>query len=929
MAGDSDRIAPMDSGETHAPSQESALADGDSSRPRVPMDFGSAVLARLRQRGGGTRRYSVRQEIGRGGMGRVLAARDEELHREVAMKVMREDEAGNAESASLRSIRLARFLEEAQVTAQLDHPGIVPVHELGLDEQGRVYFTMKLVRGEDLSRVIEHARAGRDGWNETRVVNVLLRVCEAMAYAHAKGVIHRDLKPSNIRIGRFGAVYVMDWGLARVHGRSDERDLRVRELVPEDASELVISDRARQPAGESPLHTMDGTPIGTPMFMSPEQALGQLAELGPATDVYGLGAILYTLLAGRMPYLEPDMTPDGLAIVRRIRSGPPRALHEVAPHATPELAAICEKAMQRDASRRYREMGELAEELRAYLEQRVVRAHRTGPWNELRLWYRRNRSIAVALGLAGVAVLSGVGAVAWSESRRGAEAALRADALEAAELVREARWVGPIDSVGSSRIESWLNAADALVERRRDVGEELRTERARLLAAGLASEARLAPTDEDVQRLRAARGWVAEFEDVLAQARRALAGTAQPSDRVSDPAEAIRVLPDEIEMWRERAQKLERATRERSTLRGEEEAELLRYRALERLAFDVEEVAAELPVLRERLAEARGLRERSAGGAAAALWDDARASILDPQACPAYAGRIHRLEPVEGLVPLRRNPQSGLWEFHHLASGARPSLDGDGTWAMGADTGIVLVLLPGGPALVGAQATDPQAPRYDAEASRTEMPWNVELAPYFLAAHELTQGQWLRLGGESASLCAAGRQLNPDPRATRAHPIESTSARDCEQLLALHGLSLPTEAQWEYAARGASEARYVFGTEASALDGFANARREDPDALDRYARTAPVGQLAPNGFGLHDVLGNVGEWCSDAISDSQDRPTLRPGDGLREPQRPRDRVVRGGSYDSTPEQLRASARRGVHPSNADRFVGVRPSRPLP
>jgi len=924
-----DRIPPMESGESRSPSQESAIAGGDSSRPSLPLDFGSAVLARLRQRGGGARRYSVRQEIGRGGMGRVLSARDEELHRDVAMKVMREDDGGGAESSSLRSIRLARFLEEAQVTAQLDHPGIVPVHELGLDEQGRVYFTMKLVRGEDLSRVIEHARAGRDGWNETRVVTVLLRVCEAMAYAHAKGVIHRDLKPSNIRVGRFGAVYVMDWGLARVNGRSDERDLRVRELLPQDASELVISDRARQTAGDSPLHTMDGTPIGTPMFMSPEQALGRLAELGPATDVYGLGAILYTLLAGRMPYIEPDATPDGLAIVRQIRAGPPRALHEVAPRATAELAAICEKAMQRDATKRYRDMGELAEELRAYLEQRVVRAHRTGPWSELRLWYRRNRSVALALGLAGVAALAGAAAVAASETRRGAEAALRADALEAGELVREARWVGPIDSGGSARIESWLGAAEALVERRRDVVGELDTERAQLLAAGVAFEARLAPSDEDLQRLREARGWVTEFEDVLAQARRALAGTAQPSDRVSDPAEAVRVLPDEIEMWRERARKLERATRERSTLRGEQEALLQRHRSLERLAFDVEQLEAELPSLRQRLTEARGLRERSASGAAAATWDAALASILDPLACPAYAGRIHKLEPVEGLVPLRRNAHSGLWEFHHLASGARPSLDASGTWAMDADTGIVLVLVPGGTALVGAQAADSQAPRHDPDASRTEAPWSVELAPYFLAAHELTQGQWLRLGGECASLCAAGRQLNPDPRATRAHPIESSSARDCEQLLALHGLSLPTEAQWEHAARGGSELRYVFGAESSALEGCANARREGLDERDRYARTAPVGQLAPNGFGLHDVLGNVGEWCADAISDSQDRLTIRPSDGLREPQRPRDRVVRGGSYDSTPEQLRASARRGVHPSNADRFVGVRPSRKLP
>ncbi len=147
-------------------------------------------------------------------------------------------------------------------------------------------------------------------------------------------MIHRDLKPSNIRVGRFGAVYVMDWGLARIHGRSDERDLPVREFEPSEASEPVVPERTLQPTGDSPLHTMDGTPIGTPMFMSPEQASGCLDQLRPTMDVYGLGAILYTLLAGRMPYVEPHATPDGLAIVRQIRSGPPRTLRELVTRAT-------------------------------------------------------------------------------------------------------------------------------------------------------------------------------------------------------------------------------------------------------------------------------------------------------------------------------------------------------------------------------------------------------------------------------------------------------------------------------------------------------------------------------------------------------------------------------------------------------------------
>ena len=127
---------------------------------------------------------------------------------------------------------LGRFLEEAQITGQLDHPGIVPVHELGLDPAGRVFFTMRLVKGRTLQEIIQLVHDGKEGWTFTRAVHVLLKICEAMAYSHAKRVIHRDLKPANIMVGRFGEVYVMDWGLARVLGKEDKRDIRLKRLDP-------------------------------------------------------------------------------------------------------------------------------------------------------------------------------------------------------------------------------------------------------------------------------------------------------------------------------------------------------------------------------------------------------------------------------------------------------------------------------------------------------------------------------------------------------------------------------------------------------------------------------------------------------------------------------------------------------------------------
>ena len=175
-----------------------------------------ALLQKLGASGVRIDRYAIGPEIAHGGMGRVVQAWDAELRRAVALKVLRGD------PVDARQRR--RFLEEAQIAAQLDHPGIVPIHELGLDADGRPFFSMKLVRGLDLDQVLAAARTGRDGWTRTRVLHVLLRACEAVAFAHSKGVVHRDLKPANIMVGAFHETYVMDWGLAHVAG-SDGGDL--------------------------------------------------------------------------------------------------------------------------------------------------------------------------------------------------------------------------------------------------------------------------------------------------------------------------------------------------------------------------------------------------------------------------------------------------------------------------------------------------------------------------------------------------------------------------------------------------------------------------------------------------------------------------------------------------------------------------------
>jgi serine/threonine-protein kinase len=264
---------------------------------------------------------------------------------------------------------------------------------------------MKLVEGETLREVLDALAQGGGGWSQTRVLGLILKVCEAMSYAHTKGVIHRDLKPSNIMVGRFGEVYVMDWGLAKVLDRPGEKDIRLR---PSEGPR--IAKGGRSPGGEdtpgSPLLTMTGEVIGTPAYMSPEQAHGDQAAMGPHSDVYAVGAMLYHVLAGHMPYVPPGESPSTRAVWARVKDGPPHSLDKEATAAPAELVAICERAMARDASRRYPDMSALGGDLSAYLEGRVVRAYETGAWAEARKWMGRNKPLATSLATA-ILVLAG------------------------------------------------------------------------------------------------------------------------------------------------------------------------------------------------------------------------------------------------------------------------------------------------------------------------------------------------------------------------------------------------------------------------------------------------------------------------------------------------------------------------------------------
>ncbi len=983
----------------------------------------SSLFASLTSRGSSATRYRFEGKVAQGGMGAILRVWDADLRRHLAMKVMLQNAAPDAS-------RLSRFLEEAQVTGQLDHPGIVPVHELGVDADGRVFFTMKLVKGETLTQVFEKVDGGADGWNLTRALTVLLRVCDAMAFAHEKGVIHRDLKPGNVMVGRFGETYVMDWGLSRVLDAKETKDIRIRADATASVVRTTRRDSDSRDTPDSPLLTMDGDVVGTPAYMSPEQAQGDLERVGPQSDVYALGAMLYHLLTGRVPYVEPDENPHGRAIHAMVMHGPPRPVHQLAKEAPAELVSICEKAMARSLAHRYRSMTELADDLRAWLENRVVRAHAAGAVAELRKWVRRNRAFAAAAAIAVLAIAAGLVGV-WRKnaeiSKQNAaltEKSLTSGVLLLADAVAAEAELFPPWPEKIPAMERWLavdarriaalrpelaNTIAALEARalpRTDADREsdrtghpdfprLRAMHARLtnsaagdaelpeaLAAASADGLndfawpRVTPTParefgEEAAALSAARAAVRKIEagdrsvdlartldtlawalfangrDEEARAAQARALDAAGEDVRREIAENRALLDRAIETAPADLARLEATVDRRRSWRFERDDDRFLHGALTKLAGDVDAFVRDLaPRVERRLAWARRIGELTQHHPNARVsWEEARRAIT--LADGASASTLYRewpidLEPQTGLVPIGMNPVTRLWEFYDLRSScnldlnddparaAIPAFRPDGSIEMKMEAGIVFVLVPGG---VFTQV--------DLAAGADAVPQRVTLAPFFIARHELTFWQWSRLlDGEPLNVASDADPIDfgDDPALfdDRSWPVTRVNWGRCERWIRRSGLALPTEAQWEYAARAGTTTPWWSGSEPAALAGVANildvrARARFPSwgepetgFDDGFVGPGPVGAYRANPFGLFDVHGNVSEWCADVYAEWYTRP--RAGDGLRVPRAGSDHVTRGGSFRTPASRASCASRSFAEDSGGGLAIGVRPAR---
>jgi serine/threonine-protein kinase len=399
-------------------------------------------------------RYRILRPHAGGGLGQVFVAEDAELHREVALKEIRPQ---FADDPGCRR----RFVLEAEVTGGLEHPGVVPVYGLGVYPDGRPFYAMRFIRGESLQKAIDQFHtAGKPDRGERRLAfRHLLRrftdVCNALAYAHSRGVLHRDLKPANVMLGSFGETLVVDWGLAKpgveAHGN------------PDPAQEATIDPVLRPSSGSEPAGTQAGARLGTPVFMSPEMAAGRLHEVGPASDIYGLGAILYVLLTGQKPFTGGSAA-DVQAKVERGDFAAPR---QAKPDTPAALDAVCRKAMALAPADRYRTARDLAADVEHWLADEPVAAY-PEPW-PLRLarWGRRHRTAVVAAAVflvSAVVALSVGAALLWREQQE--TAAQKRRAQENYELARDMGFKG-IKLIESA--EPAIAAVPALLPARKDL----------------------------------------------------------------------------------------------------------------------------------------------------------------------------------------------------------------------------------------------------------------------------------------------------------------------------------------------------------------------------------------------------------------------------------------------------------------------------
>jgi formylglycine-generating enzyme required for sulfatase activity/tRNA A-37 threonylcarbamoyl transferase component Bud32 len=816
--------------------------------------------------------YEVIETVGSGGQGTVYRVRREGSDSDFALKTLRYPRSERAR---------ARMRREADILRRVDHPNICSLIESNLSGDAP-YLVMRFLRGRSLAQEIDATgasarRAWRNGNREVlrrdasaplddlrTVLSLLADLAEGLHVVHADDIVHRDIKPDNVML--------------------------TSEL---DTARLVLFDfgYAIDDAPDGLTTTSKEAP-GTPIYMAPEQLDPKRGRVDERTDVYAFGILLYETLTLRRPFDDVDRVGATTAIL----AGDAPRVRRLAPEIPPEIEAVVDKAMELDQQDRYRGVLDLSKDLRRWLLGEPTLARPRTAWQKLVRGVRRHPArtavllvVTAAASLTVIVALFAAAQIAAEGARRQAAESVSQSMQLAAQvdgLVEEAAMLAPSTLALVPKLDAWLERAEAVRRRLAELKSGGRTPAAVELP-------RPEPWDDETARNRM---WIKDprSAEEIERLERRLATLRKAVDPSDDTA-------DTIEEFEDRVQELRSALSLRPEILDAAER-------IDRAILDV----------RLRREQALGAAGRVRGTDSAA-WSEAAAHVRSDV---RFAG--FELNELSGLVPLGADPHSGLVELLHLATHdpevALPVRDALGL-VLEPGTGIVFVLCPGGETHIGAQSANAAAANYDQNAAPGEGPvQRVRLDPFLIGKFEITQSQWQRMTGINPSYFSG---LDPIPGCTTdfpLHPVESISWAYLRQVLWRHALALPTEAQWEHAARAGSTGPWWCGASWPSLNGVANLadrcvretlRQEWPtirDELDDGRPIhGPVRDFTPNRYGLFGTLGNVREWCADRTS-RYERVPMRDGDGARAESAEDLFIARGGAFDTTPEDARSAAR---------------------